>query len=446
MLSVEANNRLARVGPGTPMGELMRCYWMPIRPLAQLVDEDVIKVRILGEDLVLFRTKKGEIGLIGDRCPHRQTGLEFGIPDDDGLRCCYHGWMFDTAGQCIDTPLEAPDSTFKERIRTTAYPAQELGGLVWAYLGPSPAPLLPPWDVLVMPNAIRQIGVVELNANWLQCQENTGDPTHSVYLHGHLFKYQLEKRGLLDERASEGQMHTLFSRMKAGIGIESVYASPSQYGFEKGIKYSKELGAAREETRRHSTVVFPFFTQTGGAGEVRQEMQMRVPIDDTHTYHINYGCFIAPDDVIAPEQEQIPWYEVPLYDENGKAILDFVLAQDMVAWWSQGELTDRSKEKLGRTDTPIILMRRQFEQQIRIVEDGGDPMNVFRDPATMPDVIHGGPWDESLKRDPAFSPAGGFRSAYHRGYGVDDADRYGPAMPQIIDLMWEIERAGQSQP
>jgi len=90
-------------------------------------------------------------------------------------------------------------------------------------------------------------------------------------------------------------------------------------------------------------------------------------------------------------------------------------------------------------------MRRQFEQQMRIVEDGGDPMNVFRDPATMPDVIHGGPWDESLKRDPAFSPAGGFRSAYHRGYGVDDADRYGPAMPQIIDLMWEIERAGQAQ-
>lgn len=445
MLSVEANDRLARVGPGTPMGLLMRRYWMPIRPLAQLVDEDVIKVRILGEDLVLFRTKKGEIGLIGDRCPHRQTGMEFGIPDDDGLRCCYHGWMYDTAGQCIDTPLEAPESTFKERIRTTAYPARELGGLVWAYLGPSPAPLLPPWDVLVMPNAIRQIGVVELNANWLQCQENTGDPTHSVYLHGHLFKYQLEKRGLLDERASDGQMHTLFSRMKAGIGIESVYASPSQYGFEKGIKYSKELGAAREETRRHSTVVFPFFTQTGGAGEVRQEMQMRVPIDDTHTYHINYGCFIAPDSVIAPEQEQIPWYEVPLYDENGKVLLDFVLAQDMVAWWSQGELTDRSKEKLGRTDTPIILMRRQFEQQMRIVEDGGDPMNVFRDPATMPDVIHGGPWDESLKRDPAFSPAGGFRSAYHRGYGVDDADRYGPAMAQIIDLMWEIERAGQAQ-
>jgi 5,5'-dehydrodivanillate O-demethylase len=445
MLSVEANDRLARVGPGTPMGVLMRRYWMPIRPLAQLVDEDVIKVRILGEDLVLFRTKRGEIGLIGDRCPHRQTGMEFGIPDDDGLRCCYHGWMFDTAGQCIDTPLEAPDSTFKERVRTTAYPARELGGLVWAYLGPSPAPLLPPWDVLVMPNAIRQIGVVELNANWLQCQENTGDPAHSVYLHGHLFKYQLEKRGLLDDRASEGQMHTLFSRMKAGIGIESVYAIPSQYGFEKGIKYSKELGAARDETRRHSTVMFPFFTQTGGSSEVRQELQMRVPVDDTHTYHINYGCFIAPDGVIAPEQEQIPWYEVPIYDENGKALLDFVLAQDMVAWWSQGELTDRSKEKLGRTDTPIILMRRQFEQQMRIVEDGGDPMNVFRDPSTMPDVIHGGSWDESLKRDPAFSTAGGFRSAYHRGYGVDDADRYGPAMPQIIDLMWEIERAGKAQ-
>ena len=107
MLSVEANERLTQVGPGTPMGALMRRYWLPIRPLAQLLDEDVMKVRILGEDLVLFRSLKGELGLIGANCAHRRTGLEFGIPDERGLRCCYHGWLYDPSGQCIEQPLEA---------------------------------------------------------------------------------------------------------------------------------------------------------------------------------------------------------------------------------------------------------------------------------------------------------------------------------------------------
>ena len=182
MLTAEANERLTRVGAGTPMGELMRRYWIPIRAYAQLLEEDVLPVRVLGEDLVLFRTLKGEMGLVGDRCPHRLSKLEYGFPDDCGIRCCYHGWMFSPSGQCIDMPMEAADNTFKDRIKITGYPVKELGGLVWAYMGPEPPPLLPPWDLLVMPNAIRQIGIAELPCNWLQCHENTGDPTHSAYL------------------------------------------------------------------------------------------------------------------------------------------------------------------------------------------------------------------------------------------------------------------------
>lgn len=438
MLSVEANDRLTRVGPGTPMGELMRRYWVPIRPYAQLLEDQVIHVTILGEDLVLFRSRKGEMGLIHDRCPHRQTGLQFGIPDEEGIRCPYHGWMFDATGQCIDTPLEAQDSTFKERVKITGYPVKEMGGLVWAYMGPSPAPLLPPWDLFVMPNAIRQIGITELPCNWLQCHENTGDPTHSVYLHGHLFRYELEKMGKLEERAGD-PMHTLWSRIRSGIGIQSVWAQPTQYGMEKGVNYSKALGADRDRVARHSTVVFPFFTQTGGPQQVRQEFQIRVPIDDTRTYHIAYGCFLAPDGVDAPEQEVIPWYEAPTYDENGKPILDYVLAQDAVAWWSQGQRMDRSKEKLGRTDVPIILMRRQFEQQIRIVEDGGDPINTFRDQAQMPSLIHGGAWEDRLAEGQETTASGNFRSNYHKGFWYDDADRYGPAIPVINEMMQRIE-------
>ena len=446
MLTAEANERLTRVGPGTPMGELMRRYWIPVRPTAQLAEEEVMSVRILGEDLVLFRSTDGQMGLVGDRCPHRMTEMRYGIPDVGGLRCCYHGWMFNTAGQCIETPLESPNDPFKDRIRIKGYPVQEMGGLVWAFMGPEPAPLLPPWDLFVMPNSLRQIGIMNLNCNWLQCHENTGDPAHSVYLHGNLFEYVLRKQGKLDERAADGQMHTLYARMKMGVGIESLYANATRYGMEKGIKYSRALGADRDRVSRHSTVIFPFYTQTGGPGMVRQEFQIRVPVDDTNTYHINYGCYMAPEEVPAPGQESIPYYDVPLFDDEGKPILDFVLAQDAHAWISQGPITDRTQEHLGRTDLPIVFMRRQFEEQMRIVEDGGDPMNVFRDPDTMPELIHGGQWDEGESEGKssvtgARSALSSFRGAYHKGYAIDDADRYGPAMPMVVELMQRIEEA-----
>ena len=161
MLTQEQNDRLTQVGPGTPMGELMRRYWIPIRPYAQLLDEKVMAVRILGEALVLFRAKNGDLGLVGEFCPHRMAKLKYGFPDEDGLRCCYHGWKFDGTGQCTDTPMETPGGTFKDNIKITGYPVKELGGLVWAYMGPSPTPLLPPWSLLVFPNALRQIGIAE---------------------------------------------------------------------------------------------------------------------------------------------------------------------------------------------------------------------------------------------------------------------------------------------
>ena len=440
MLTEEAQERLTRVGPGTPMGELMRRYWIPVRPLSQLQEQEIMPIRILGEDLVLFITKKGELGLIGERCPHRKAMMKYGIPDEDGIRCCYHGWEFAPDGQCIDTPLESPTNKLKDQVKIPSYPVREMGGLVWAYMGPPPVPLLAPWDLFVMPNAIRQIGISILECNWLQCHENTGDPAHSVYLHGYTFKYMLEKNGDLDERTKDRQMSTLHNRINMGRGIESLYAHETQYGMEKGINYSKALGADKDRKSRHSTVIFPFYTQTGGPGQVRQEFQIRVPIDDISTYHIAYGCYTAPDAVPAPLQDSIPYYDIPIFDEDGKPIWDFVLAQDAHAWVSQGQIYDRTEEQLGRTDLPIVFMRRQFEEQMRIVEDGGDPKNVFRDPISMPDLIHGGIWDEN---NSSVTGAGGaianFRSAYHKGYGIDDADRYGPAMPDIIDLMQRID-------
>ena len=143
MLSIEDNELLTRGGSGTPMGELMRRYWHPIAGSAEVNDENPTKeVRHLGEDLVLFRSAAGEIGLIEPSCPHRKANLSYGVPELEGIRCAYHGWLFDVSGNCIDQPSEPVGSRFKDKVKLKAYVVEELGGLVFAYLGPLPAPLL----------------------------------------------------------------------------------------------------------------------------------------------------------------------------------------------------------------------------------------------------------------------------------------------------------------
>lgn len=439
MLSSEANNRLARVGPGTPGGELMRRYWIPFFPAGKLDEDPVQSIRLLGENLTLYRDKSGTIGLIGQRCLHRSMDLRWGIPDVGGLRCSYHGWLYDENGKCVDQPLESPDTTFKEHLSMPGYPVQEMGGLLFAYMGPQPAPILPPWDLFVWPNAIRQIGYAVLDCNWLQCQENTGDPTHGVWMHGYLLKYTLEKMGDTERLAN---MNGSFIRGEAGI--KDLYAHSTEYGMEKGVIFSKELGAASDHTSRHSTVIFPFYTEQNAAGAPWSEFQIRVPIDDTHTYHISYNCYAAPNGVEAPKQDSVPYYAVPMWDEDGKPILDAVLNQDFIGWWAQGPLTDRSVENLGRTDIPVVFLRRQLEAQIKIVEEGGDPMNVFRDPATTPEILYGGGLPAEQWQNPAWATSGASlnrssRLQYHKGGATWETDRFGPAIPLVAELHRRME-------
>jgi 5,5'-dehydrodivanillate O-demethylase len=440
MLSTEANDRLARVGPGTPGGDLMRRYWVPFLPVAKLDEDPVQKVRLLGEDLTCYRDRSGNIGLIGDRCLHRAVDLRWGIPDEHGLRCPYHGWLYDSAGVCVEAPLEARTDMFADRLRLSAYPVEEMGGLLFTYMGPAPAPLLPPWDLFVWPNSVRQIGYAVLDANWLQCQENTGDPTHAVYLHGYLFKYALEKMGDQERLAN---MTDRF--MQGGVGIKDLYVHETEYGMEKGVIFSKELGAESDHSSRHSTVIFPFYTEQNAAGAPWSEFQIRVPMDDYHTYHISYNCYAAPPGVEAPKQDIIPYYEVPIWDEQGKPVLDCVLNQDFIGWWSQGPLMDRSQENLGRTDIPVVFLRRQLDEQIQVVEDGGDPMNVFRDPASMPGILYGGGGLAEAWQKPDWAKhnnlSGNTRLQYHKGGAQWDSDRYGPAVPLVAELHRRVEEA-----
>src|ERR1041384_2584440 len=147
MLTREANERLSQVGPGTPMGEGLRRYWHPVATVPELEDEPVLAVKLLGENLALYRTENGDMGLVSQRCPHRGASLAYGIPEEDGLRCPYHGWKFSAAGRCLEQLAKPHDSTLKDRVRIPAYPVQELGGLIWASLGPEPVPLLPRFEI-----------------------------------------------------------------------------------------------------------------------------------------------------------------------------------------------------------------------------------------------------------------------------------------------------------
>ena len=376
MLSKQENERLTRVGPGTPMGELMRRYWHPVAATAELDGQPMKPVRLLGEDLVLYRDTSGNHGLVGSRCAHRRVALKYGMPEPDGLRCMYHGWKYDATGRCIEQPFDetaSPESRFRQKIKIAGYPVQELGGLLWAYLGPEPAPLLPRWEPLVWGECVRDIALAELPCNWLQCQENSLDPVHVEWLHTYYGRWLHERRnGDPDAGSSIGaQRMRPMRHQKIGFDL-----------FEHGIIKRRVLEGFTEEDEDWAVghpSLFPNVLLVGN--EMQATMQWRVPADDTHTFHVSYYVFRAAPGASAPPQPVIPFRYVPLTDERGDYLTDLTFNQDYMTWISQGPIAERDQERLGESDAGIILFRRLLRQQMELAEDGGEPMNVFREPA-----------------------------------------------------------------
>src|SRR5581483_11968153 len=183
------NQLLARIGPGTPMGALFRSFWLPVLMASELPDPDgpPLRLRVLSEDLIAFRDSRGQVGLLGNHCPHRGASLFFGRNEEQGLRCVYHGWKFEVSGQCVDMPNEPPESSFKQKIRQTAYPCREQGGAIWAYLGPrAEPPPLPHLEWTLLPDSHRVFGTSQRECNWLQAMEGDLDNAHTTMLHGRL--------------------------------------------------------------------------------------------------------------------------------------------------------------------------------------------------------------------------------------------------------------------
>jgi 5,5'-dehydrodivanillate O-demethylase len=368
----DENDALTRVAAGTPAGELLRRYWHPVTLAAELTPEKPIKaVTLLGEKLVVFRLPlaAGETtpryGLVAEQCRHRLASLAHGRVDHEGIRCPYHGWKYDLAGCLLEMPAEPPDSGYYKRLRQPAYPVQKLAGLLFAYLGPAPAPLLPRWDVLVREDGRRWITVESvIDCNWLQPMENSVDPSHLYWLHGETAYLGREMR-----QYQEKHEFILF-----------------EYGIIKRRITPGATPCDRPKVDEHP-LVFPSILRHVSpavrgvrSGSFRHNMQIRVPRDDTHTqvYRVN---FVPGPTERSPADQDPPHEYRPLKTPAGEYYMDVVSAQDSMAWETQGPITDRTLEHLGGGDRGIVMFRRLLRKQIEIVQNGGDPMGVIRDPA-----------------------------------------------------------------
>jgi 5,5'-dehydrodivanillate O-demethylase len=402
MLTHEENERLTRVGPGTPMGDLLRRYWMPIAISSDISTRPVAR-RLLGENLVVFRTEAGQVGVVEERCAHRRTSLKVGIVEKAGIRCGYHGWMYDLKGQCIEQPAEP---RLNSKVQITAYPAQEMGGLVFTYMGPQPAPLLPRFDLFVKENGIRDIGHAMLDLNWLQAMENSVDPHHVEWLHGAFMNAN---------RSIEGEDPLDFTTKKhKKIGFD-----PFKYGI---IKRRLLEGGSEEDDdwKVGHPLIFPNMLKVGGAG--LSQFQIRVPIDDEHTWHIWYSHY-QPKDMKLERQATIPSYIVPLKDERGEWILDFIDGQDISVWSEQGVIADRTKETLGASDMGIALYRKMLKEQLNTIAAGKTPLGQV--------------WDEVENQCivlPLEEDKHGTGMAFVRGMLQSQAIRYSPINRAVLDL------------
>lgn len=357
MLSEERNRRLTQVGPGTPMGELMRRYWHPVAAVSQLDDKPVLPLRLLGENLVLFRTGEGAYGLLERQCPHRRADLSYGIREADGLRCSYHGWAYGTDGRCLSQPFEDianPQARFRDKIRARAYKAAAHADMVWAYMGPDPAPLIPNWEPFTWEHGFRQVVFADIPCNWLQCQENSCDPVHFEWMHRNWTSH-------LYGDGSYGPKH-----------LELQFDE-----FEFGHIYRR----VREDTDKDSqhwtigaTTLWPngFF--------LGDHIEWRVPVDDENTLSVTWMFNRVPREKEPYVQSRVPWWKGPIRDENGRWLTSHVMNQDIVGWVGQGTIADRTQEHLGRSDMGIVMLRRSYEENMKIVEAGGEPKGLIRDP------------------------------------------------------------------
>ncbi|MEA2638892.1 MAG: 5,5-dehydrodivanillate O-demethylase oxygenase subunit [Chloroflexota bacterium] len=361
MLTAEENEALIRVGPGTPAGELLRRYWFPIAFDQELTAAQPTRfVRLLGEDLILFKDKSGNAGLIQDHCAHRGASLLYGRVEERGIACAYHGWLYDTAGSCLECPAEPAGSMFHLTVKVQAYPIRRLAGCYWAYLGPAPAPEIPRFDVLVRRDGHRTVqwrGKVD--CNYFQAMENSVDPAHLQILH-------LEAAGRGRAVASTTRGFT--------EDVESFDFYRTDYGIMKRRVY-------RDGRVDEHPLIFPNILRQGNG------MEIRVPVDDTHTWICEIRFIPTPHGELVPEDEAPEIMPADAHKDPMELSHPFtrhrlnrVDAQDYMVWETQGPTANRPGERLATSDRGVVLLRQVMRENIARVQRGEDPLGIIRDP------------------------------------------------------------------
>ncbi len=365
---------MTEVAPGTPCGEFMRRYWHPVAVSAKVATRPQ-NVRILGEDLILFRDGKGRPGLLYPRCAHRGTTLYYGKVDEAGIRCCYHGWQYDVEGRCIDQPCEPQGGLHKENVRQPWYPVQDLYGLVWAYMGPAAKqPQIQRWDVFEdIPKGEKIVSVsssfgaggddtVEIvPCNWLQDWENIMDPFHIPIL------------------------HTSFSGVQF-VPEMGIMPDVTWDYHELGMRYSayRKLEDGREMDR----VTLALFPHVRIVPDVRllggptQSIGWVVPVDDTH-FRLFHAMRVPEDWKGRVSTRAKNWSELT-EDEHQR------FPGDWEAQVGQGPISFHSEENLATSDKGVVMLRRLLKRQIQLVQQGGDPIGVTFDPARAVNRVDAG--------------------------------------------------------
>ena len=391
MLTKEQNERITRVGPNTPLGKLMRRYWQPVG-----ISKDVENggpphaVKVMGEELTLFRTQEGVPALVGRRCAHRLTSLAYGRVEDGGIRCPFHGWLYDIAGKCLQTPAEPDTSSFKESIQIPAYPCKELGGLIFAYMGPpGTMPDLPRYETLAREDGTRAYDVYSAGGNYLQHVEGAVDTAHLSYLHATNWSKTKHKLFSMPKPALENR-ETDYGLWQKSV-IPNITVHPD-FGGAEGIMQTLYtyfiLPAGFLRVQEHMP----------NSGLVQKTQSWYVPIDDERT--VRYQVGFSPrwpdgrayewpsertEDPTAHNEyfrdydntDTISGIPVTAHRTPIQAGISYI-PQDTMANEEQGAICDRTQEHLSPHDGIIARMRRIYFANMDKVEAGEDPAHVLR--------------------------------------------------------------------
>ena len=365
MLTADKNKLLTEVEPGSPMGDLLRRYWQPIAGESEFDDKPLRPIRLFGEDLVLYKDRSGTFGLVDRHCAHRRADLSYGWIEDHGIRCGYHGWLFGADGRCIEQPFDDtanPGTRLKERCSVRAYPVRPLAGLLWAYMGPDPAPELPVWELFTLRNAYVEVVGCDVPCNWLQCQENSIDPVHFEWMHEN---WQVRSRG---ELGPYGPKH-----LKLAFDE-----------FEFGFQYRRIREGMSEQDPMWQTgrvALWPNGFFLGG------HFEWRVPVDNENSICMCWFFHRVPTDKEPYVQGTIPTWYGRIKEDDGRWITSHIINQDIVSWVGQGVIADRTKEKLGASDRGIALMRKRMFDDLDAIGRGRDPSGIIRDPERAECVV-----------------------------------------------------------